>query len=102
MKKDEAKEEREYGRLCDDLFNQLEELLDEREDDIDFENNGDVCEITLPSGAKIIVNRQSAMKEIWLAAKSGGFHFRWKKDQWIDTRDGTEFFSKLESCLNEN
>ena len=35
---------------------------------------------------KIIISRQSPVKEIWVAAPSGGFHFRWdaEKKGWFD------------------
>ncbi|HEY3598980.1 MAG TPA: iron donor protein CyaY, partial [Paraburkholderia sp.] len=44
---------------------------------------------------KIIVNLQPPMHEIWIAAKSGGFHFRFVDDAWRDTRNDTEFFAAL-------
>ena len=38
----------------------------------------------------------AAMKEIWVAARAGGFHYRMAADQrWIDTRDGSELFAAL-------
>jgi CyaY protein len=41
------------------------------------------------------VNKHGVAKEIWVAAKSGGFHFRREADLWVDTRDNSELFSKL-------
>jgi len=52
----------------------VENLADEL--DIDSERSGNVLTLTCENGSKIIINSQEAMQEIWLAAKAGGFHFR--------------------------
>ena len=88
-----------YAKLCDELFSRLEELLDELEESADYESNGSICEITLASGNTLVINRQPANEEIWLAAKSGGYHFRYVDGAWLDTRDGAEFFARLDECL---
>ena len=54
-----------------------------------------VLEIEFADSSKVIVNRHAAAREIWLAARSGGFHFRWDGTAWRDTRDGTELFAAL-------
>ena len=46
--------------------------------------------------AQIAANHQFAdLQEIWLAARNGGFHFKWADSAWRDTRDGVEFFARL-------
>ncbi len=91
--------EAEYATLCEDLFTRLEDFLDEQENDLDYESNGDICEITLADSSKLIINRQPPVQEIWLAAKSGGYHFAYRDNQWSDTRDGMDFFTRLTICL---
>jgi CyaY protein len=67
----------------------------------DFElKEGGILEIETPDGAKIIVNRHRAAREIWVAARSGGFHFRWDGGAWRDTRDGAELFASLSRLLS--
>ena len=65
--------------------------------DLECSRSGNVLEIEfIDQGSKIIVNTQAAMKEIWVAARAGGFHYRMAADQrWIDTRDGSELFAAL-------
>ena len=63
--------------------------------DIDSQRSGGLLELSLPNGSKLIINTQPPLQEIWLAARGGGFHFRWAADHWADTRDGTEFFATL-------
>jgi CyaY protein len=45
--------------------------------------------------SQIIINLQKPLHEVWLAARSGGYHFRWHAGQWIDTKSGDEFFAAL-------
>ena len=64
--------------------------------DVECTFNGNVLEIEfVDNGSKIIVNSQAAMQEIWVAAKSGGFHFRYDDGRWVDTRSGDELFAAL-------
>ena len=65
-----------------------------------FEEKGDgVIEVELDDGTKVIVNRHSAAQEIWVAARSGGFHYRWDGSQWRNTRDGSELFASVRALL---
>jgi CyaY protein len=49
----------------------------------------------IDTDSKIIVNTQAPMQEIWMAARSGGFHYRFNGQQWLDTRDGSELYAAL-------
>ena len=64
--------------------------------DIDLQlKSGGILELEFEDGSKMIINRQSAAHEIWVAAKSGGFHFLYDGHRWVDTRDGGELFAAL-------
>lgn len=63
--------------------------------DIDTQRTGGLLELHFPAGSKIIINLQPPLHEIWLAAKGGGFHYRWSAGQWLDTRDHSEFLAVL-------
>jgi CyaY protein len=63
--------------------------------DIDTRRTGGLLELTFPGGSKIIINTQPPLHEVWLAARGGGFHYRWVDGQWRDTRDGSEFIAAL-------
>ena len=79
----------------------LDELIARLESaQADFQEKGDgVIEVELDDGSKVVVNRHSAAREIWVAARSGGFHFRWDGEAWRNTRDGSELFSSVEKLL---
>jgi CyaY protein len=63
--------------------------------DIDTNRAGGLLELEFPNGSKIVVNKQPPLRELWLAARNGGFHFRFVDGAWRDTRDGCEFFARL-------
>ena len=52
-------------------------------------------------GSRIVVNRHSAARQIWVAARSGGYHFRWNGSAWVDTRDGGELLAALSKLVSE-
>jgi len=94
-------DDKEFNRLADATLARIEEALEASGADLDFElQHGGVLEIEFADGSKIIVNRHGVAKEIWVAAKSGGFHFRRENDAWIDTRDGAELFAKLSALAS--
>jgi CyaY protein len=63
--------------------------------DIDTNRSGGLLELEFPDGSRIVVNKQPPLHEIWLAARNGGFHFKFVDGAWRDTRDGREFFGRL-------
>ena len=73
----------------------LDRWLQEDEIDIDSQRTGGLLELQFPSGSKIVVNTQPPLHELWLAARTGGYHFRLIDDHWIDSRSGGEFFAML-------
>ena len=57
-------------------------------------------QIELPDGGKVVVNRHAAAQEVWVAARSGGFHFRWDGRAWRDTRNQSELMASLSALLS--
>jgi len=95
-------EEREFETRAAQALAAIEQALEAAELDADFElKDGGILEIEFADGAKIIVNRHSAAREIWVAARSGGFHFRWDGEAWRDTRDGAELFAALSRLVSQ-
>lgn len=95
-------EDKEFNALADAALARIEAALEACEADIDFElAAGGVLEIEFADGSKIIVNRHAVAREIWVAAKAGGFHFRWDGQSWLDTRDGVELMAKLSALASQ-
>ncbi len=86
----------EFNALADTALKQIETGLEISGADLDFAMvSAGVLEIEFADRSKIIVNRHGAAKEMWVAARSGGFHFRWDGTVWLDTRDSTELMAAL-------
>jgi CyaY protein len=94
--------ETEFQQHVADTLESIETALDDVDADIDFERKGDaVLEVTFEDDTRIIVNGQAAVQEIWIAAKSGGQHFRFDGSAWVNTRDGTELFHALSLVVSQ-
>jgi CyaY protein len=95
----------QFNEIADALFERLVETIDATEAADDIELNQGVLEITCISAenskSKIIVNRHAPTQEIWVAAKSGGYHFKSADGVWVDTRSGELFFSAMSRVLFE-
>ncbi|MFH0934092.1 MAG: iron donor protein CyaY [Pseudomonadota bacterium] len=87
--------ESEFKELADAVFERIETAIDASDADIEYDSNGSVLEMEFADGSKLIVNRHVPNKEIWLAAKSGGFHYAMTDGRWFSQRDGSELFAKL-------
>jgi CyaY protein len=78
----------------------LETLTNDGDIDVECSRSGNVLEIEfIDNGSKIIINSQAPMQELWVAAKSGGFHFRADGERWVNTRDGSELFAALSQMV---
>ena len=60
-----------------------------------------ILEIECADGSRLIVNRHVPNREIWVAARSGGFHFRADGGEWRDTRSGKELAALLADLLRD-
>lgn len=91
----------EFNLLVDTTLTQIEQAIEASDADIDFEMTAGILELEFGNGSKIIINRQSATQELWVAAKSGGYHYLWKDNAWRNTRDGSELFASLSQFVGE-
>jgi CyaY protein len=99
-------DEQEFLKAADAQLARVEAALEAASEsgvvDFDFETKpGGIIEIEFENGSKIIVNRHVAAREIWLAAKSGGFHFRPEGGNWVGTRDGEDLMVALARTVSE-
>jgi CyaY protein len=95
-------EEREFNALADAMLRRIEDAVDSCDAEVDLEvKPGGVLELEFGDGSKIIINRHTAAREIWLAARSGGYHFRPEGGRWIGTRNGEELMAAVGRCIGE-
>ncbi len=70
-------------------------INDETDADIDNQRTGGMITLTFSNRSQIIINLQKPLQEIWMAARAGGFHYKFNSSQWRDTKDSSEFFANL-------
>ena len=70
-------------------------INDSTDADIDNQRTGGMVTLTFPNRSQIIINLQKPLQEIWMAAKSGGYHYKFNSGQWMDTKGQGEFFASL-------
>ena len=92
-------EESAFIALTDRVLETIGTALDATESDLDWSENDGVLTIECADGSRVIVNRHLPNRELWVAAKSGGFHFRAQSGAWRDTKSGEELATALERLL---
>jgi CyaY protein len=98
--------ESEFLALAEDTLSGIEAALervsDEGDLDVECSRSGNVLEVEfVDNGTKIIINSQAPMQEMWIAARSGGFHYKRENDRWVNTRDGSELYASLSKMVSE-
>lgn len=97
--------ETEFLDLAGSVLQTIESHADEwmaRQDvDVEASFNGNVLTLTFEDGTQVVVNSQAAMQEIWVAARSGGFHYRYDGQRWRDTRGGPDLADALSQICSE-
>lgn len=94
----------EYLKSAEELFLKVESKMDEFEDDIDYDKADGKIQIIFENGSSpIVVNRQRALHEIWLAGGARAWHFKWiENDQhWYAQAEAEEFFTCLSTMIKE-
>jgi CyaY protein len=91
--------ESEFNRLANAALARIEAAVDNG--DAGCNRSGNVLEVEFGNGQKIIINRHDLNREIWVAARSGGFHYALQDGAWLSRRDGSELFGKLAELFAE-
>ena len=89
------------GAVLASIESTIDQWLQDDVVDIDSQRTGGLLELSFPNGSKVIVNTQPPLQELWIAARSGGFHYKHVAGVWRDTRDGRELFDALSACASE-
>ncbi len=82
-------QESEFNQCIDDTLLAIEEAVDESGEDIDYDNIAGILTLEFADQSKVIINRQAALSQLWVAARSGGFHLDFVEGGW---------FCKTEDC----
>ena len=96
----------EYMNLAETLLASIEKRCDQLNEttdaDIDNQRVGGMITLAFADGSQIVINLQKPLQEVWLAARSGGYHFKYTEGAWHDTKTGEEFFARLSTSVSEH
>lgn len=70
-------------------------INDTTDADVDAQRSGGMVTLTFPNRSQIVINLQKPLHEVWMAARSGGYHYRFDGAAWQDTKGAGEFFACL-------
>lgn len=91
--------------LAEDVLQAVEQACDEfneaAEVDIDNRRTGGMVTLVFPNASQIVINLQKPLHEIWLASRSGGYHYRFDGHRWMDTKGQGEFFAQLSQSASD-
>jgi len=94
--------EAQFSQLAEQIFTDIEDAIDQSEAELDYEGGNGVLTIDCEdSDTQVIVSRQVAMFQIWVAAKSGGFHCAMTGEQWRCTTTDESLKDLLDRVLSE-
>jgi CyaY protein len=95
----------EYLDRAEALLRAIEQACDRLNDttdaDIDNQRVGGMITLSFSNGSQIIINLQKPLQEVWMAARAGGFHYRFDGQAWMDTKGAGEFFAHLTRYASE-
>lgn len=96
--------ESEFQEIADQTIEDIQNAIDNSGADIDYDDIGGVLTLEFDNGSKIIFSKQGAMNQLWMAAKSGGFHFDFNVDTqlWLcDIGENEELYTMLSRLATE-
>jgi CyaY protein len=96
--------ESEFRNIADQTIEVIQDAIDASGADIDYEESGGVLTLEFDNGSKIIFSKQPPVKQLWMAARSGGYHFGYDADSdtWVcDSGDNEELFAMLSRLATE-
>ena len=96
--------ESEFQEIADQTIEDIQDAIDDSGADIDYDEIGGVLTLEFEGGSKIIFSKQGAMNQLWMAARSGGFHFDFDQasETWVcDNGDSEELYAMLSRLSTE-
>lgn len=102
-------DDKQFHQIASHLLHSIEVSLEGADEALDLDldiarQGGNVINIVFRDRSVIVVNTQPPLHEIWVAAKAGGFHYRWAgtllKPLWVDTKTGNELLADLSAFVS--
>lgn len=96
-----AVEPGEFNQKVDDMLSAIEDALDDCDAELDWDSASGILTIECENGSQVIINRQEPSRQIWVAARSGGFHFDYDPEAHCWKQGELELVSFLNKALSE-
>lgn len=94
----------EYTLQAEALLASVEAACDrineQTEADVDVSRSGGMITLTFENRSQIVINLQRPLREVWMASKEAGHHYRFLNDEWIDSRRQSEFLDDLSVAVS--
>ena len=96
-------DESDFNQRVDEILEQIEDAIEDSGADIDYETAGGILTLSFEDDSKIIINRQTPVRQIWVATRQGGFHFvhNEEADQWQLEGTAQELFTALSQYCSD-
>jgi CyaY protein len=96
--------ESEFNQRVDHLLERIEDAIEDSGAAIDYESTGGILTLEFDDGSKIVINRQTPMRQLWVATRSGGFHFDYHPDAdtWRIENGNTRLFEALSQYCSDH
>ncbi len=94
----------EFSALAEQTMIEIEEAIENSDAEIDYDTISDILTLEFENGSQIIINKQTPASQLWVAARSGGFHFNYEEESssWrLDSDHSQELFSCLSKYCSE-
>jgi CyaY protein len=92
--------ETQFLRMVEATLAQVETAIESARIAAECSQSALILTIEFDDGAKIILNAQTPMRQLWMASRGGALHFAQEDGQWKDTRTGQEFFAALSQAVS--
>lgn len=76
-------------------------INDETDADIDNQRSGGMVTLVFANRSQIVINLQKPLHEVWMAAKSGGYHYKFNSAMWLSTKGESEFYADLSANASQ-
>lgn len=103
MTDDLTMDETTFTRLVDKTLAAIEQTVEDSSADIEYDTVGGILTLECANGSQVIINRNSPLRQIWVAARSGGFHLDWQAEpgRWVCRLNGETLPQMLQRVLRE-
>jgi CyaY protein len=96
--------ESQFNQIAEDTLVEIEDAVESSDADIDYDNIGNILTLEFENRTQIIINKQAPLMQVWVAARSGGYHFSYddNRDCWhLDSKPDQELFACLSQYCSE-